>query len=310
MPLLPFVARRALAAVPVAFAVIAVTFAILRLIPGDPVETMLGAEADPGVKAELRERLGLNDPLPVQFGAYLGNVLQGDLGTSFASRRPVADIVTERLPATIVLAFAGVAAGMIVGVPLGILAALRAHRRRSGSPGFMVTTTMLVATPEFLLATLLVFVFAVSFRLLPVAGFGGPQSIILPALALGIPLAGIQARVVRASVLDSLDRDYVRTLLAAGVDHRRIVWRNVMRNAAIPVITLLSVEFARLFGGALIIENIFAWPGLGTVMFESISRRDIPAVQGEILVVALIILLVNLFVDVLYRLIDPRVKLA
>ena len=310
MPLLPFVARRALAAVPVAFAVIAVTFAILRLIPGDPVETMLGAEADPGVKAELRQQLGLNDPLPVQFGAYLGDVLQGDLGTSFASRRPVADIVTERLPATIILAFAGVAAGMLVGVPLGILAAIRAHRRRSGSPGFMVTTTMLVATPEFLLATVLVFVFAVSFRLLPVAGFGGPQSIILPALALGIPLAGIQARVVRASVLDALDRDYVRTLLAAGVDRRRIVWRNVMRNAAIPVITLLSVEFARLFGGALIIENIFAWPGLGTVMFESISRRDIPAVQGEILVVAMIILLVNLFVDVIYRLIDPRVKLA
>jgi ABC-type dipeptide/oligopeptide/nickel transport system permease component len=241
---------------------------------------------------------------------YLGDVLQGDLGQSFASRRPVSDIVTERLPATLILAGAGVGAGMLVGVPLGIAAALRAHRRRNDSPGFMVTTTLLVATPEFLLATVLVFVFAVSLRLLPVAGFSGPQSVVLPALALGIPLAGIQARIVRASVLDALDRDYVRTLLAAGVGTRRVVWRNVMRNAAIPVITLLSVEFGRLFGGALIVENIFAWPGLGTVMFESISRRDIPAVQGEILVVAMLILLVNLIVDVLYRVIDPRVRLA
>ena len=310
MTLLPFIARRVLAALPVAFAVIAVTFAILRLIPGDPVETMLGAEADPAVKAELRNQLGLNDPLPLQFASYVGDVLQGDLGQSFASRRPVIDIVTERLPATIVLAAAGVGAGMLIGVPLGILAALRAHRRRSGSPGFMVTTTLLVATPEFLLATVLVFLFAVSFRLFPVAGFDGPRSVILPAIALGIPLAGIQARIVRASVLDALDRDYVRTLLAAGVDSRRIVWRNVLRNAAIPVITLLSVEFGRLFGGALIVENIFAWPGLGTVMFESISRRDIPAVQGEILVVAMLILFVNLVVDVLYRVIDPRVQLA
>ena len=289
---------------------IAVTFAILRLIPGDPVETMLGPEADPGVKAELREQLGLNDPLPVQFVDYLGDVVRGDLGTSFASRRPVIDIVADRLPATVILATAGVGAGMLVGVPFGIISALRAHRRQSGSPGFMMSTTLLVATPEFLLATVLVFLFAVSFRLFPVAGFDGLRSIILPAFALGIPLAGIQARVVRASVLDALDRDYVRTLLAAGVDSRRVIWRNVLRNAAIPVITLLSVEFGRLFGGALIVENIFAWPGLGTVMFESISRRDIPAVQGEILVVAMLILLVNLVVDVLYRVIDPRVQLA
>lgn len=310
MTLLPFIARRVLAALPVALAVIAVTFLMLRLIPGDPVETMLGPEADPGVKAELRQQLGLNDPLPVQFVAYVADVLQGDLGRSFASRRPVADIVTERLPATLILAAAGVAVGMLISIPLGILAALRAHRRRNGSPGFMLSTTLLVATPEFLLATVLVFIFAVSFRVFPVAGFDGPQSIVLPALALGIPLAGIQARVVRASVLESLDRDYVRTLMAAGVESRRIVRRNVLRNAAIPVITLVAVEFGRLFGGALIVENIFAWPGLGTVMFESISRRDIPAVQGEILVVAMLILVVNLIVDVGYRLVDPRVELA
>jgi ABC-type dipeptide/oligopeptide/nickel transport system permease component len=195
---------------------------------------------------------------------------------------------------------------MLIGVPMGILAALRAHRRRDGSPGFMLSTTMLVATPEFLLATILVFLFALQFRWLPVAGFKGPESIILPALALGIPLAGIQARVVRASVLDALDRDYVRTLLAAGVERRRVIRRNVLRNAAIPVITLVAVEFGRLLAGALIIENIFAWPGLGTVMFDSISRRDIPAVQGEILIVAMIIVAVNLGTDVLHRVIDPR----
>jgi peptide/nickel transport system permease protein/oligopeptide transport system permease protein len=203
-----------------------------------------------------------------------------------------------------------VGTGLALGLPLGIAAALRGRRRSGQSPGFLIGTTLLVATPEFLLATALVFVFAVSFRLLPVAGLAGPQSILLPALALGIPLAGIQARVVRASVLDALQRDYVRTLIAAGVPERRVIWRNVLRNAAIPIVTLLGVEFGRLLGGALIVENIFAWPGLGTVMFDSISRRDIPAVQGEILVVAMIILLVNLIVDILYRIIDPRLARA
>jgi ABC-type dipeptide/oligopeptide/nickel transport system permease component len=310
MSLFAFVVRRSLSAVPVAFAVIAVTFGILHLIPGDPVETIMGAEGDPAVKALLREQLGLNDPLPVQFVRYLGDVLQGDLGRSFVARRAVSDIIGERLQATLVLAGAGVGTGLAIGLPLGIAAALRAHRRRGRSPAFLVGTTLLVATPEFLLATALVFVFAVSFRLLPVAGLEGPQSVILPALALGIPLAGVQARVVRASVLDALQRDYVRTLLAVGVPQRRVIWRNVLRNAAVPIVTLLSVEFGRLLGGALIVENVFAWPGLGTVMFDSISRRDIPAVQGEILVVAMIILLVNLAVDILYRLIDPRVARA
>jgi ABC-type dipeptide/oligopeptide/nickel transport system permease component len=306
MSLLLFVLRRSLSAIPVAIAVIAVTFGILHLIPGDPVETIMGTESDPAVKALLREQLGLNDPLPVQFLRYVGDVVQGDLGRSFVARRPVADIVEERLKATLLLALAGVGAGLAIGLPLGVAAALRAHRRRGRSPAFLVGTTLLVATPEFLLATALVFVFAVSFRLLPVAGLEGPQSIILPALALGIPLAGVQARVVRASVLDALQRDYVRTLIAAGVPEHRVIWRNVLRNAAIPIVTLLSVEFGRLLGGALIVENIFAWPGLGTVMFDSISRRDIPAVQGEILVVAMVILMVNLGVDILYRIIDPR----
>ncbi len=310
MSLLAFVLRRSIAALPVAFAVVAVTFGILHLIPGDPVETIMGAESDPAVKALLREQLGLNDPLPVQFFRYVDDVLHGDLGRSFVARRPVSDIIGERLQATLLLAGAGVGTGLVIGLPLGIAAALRAHRRRGRSPAFLVGTTLLVATPEFLLATALVFVFAVSFRLLPVAGLEGPQSVILPALALGIPLAGIQARVVRASVLDALARDYVRTLMAAGVPEHRVIWRNVLRNAAIPIVTLLSVEFGRLLGGALIIENVFAWPGLGTVMFDSISRRDIPAVQGEILVIAMIILLVNLAVDILYRLIDPRVARA
>ncbi|MEV4136993.1 ABC transporter permease [Dactylosporangium sp. NPDC049742] len=310
MSFVRFVARRVLVTVPAALAVLVITFAMIRLVPGDPVQVIAGTNLDPQVAEELREQLGLNDPLLVQFFTYLGNVLHGDLGTSFLTRQPVADVVAERLPNTLMLTAAGVLAGLLLSLPIGIASALRDAKRRRAGLSFTTVTTMLVATPDFLLATVLATVFAVYLQIFPVAGAESWTSIVLPALALGIPLAGIQARVVRASVLDAVGRPFVRTLRAVGVPQRRLLTRNVLPNASIPVVTLLSVEFGRLLAGALIVENIFSWPGLGTTIFDSIGRRDLPAVQGEILVVALLILGINLFIDVVYRIIDPRIGLS
>lgn len=307
-----FIARRVLAVVPVALAVIAATFAMIHLVPGDPVVVIMGVDADPQRIAEAREALGLDRALPVQFFDYLGDVVRGDLGTSFFTRQPVSELVLEKLPQTLQLAVAGIGMALLISTPLGVIAATREHRRsrRSGdNAGFTLWTSILVATPDFLIGTLLVYLFAVRFRWFPVAGTDGFKSIVLPALALGLSLAGIQARVVRASVLESLDRPFVRTLRAVGIDERRIHFRHVLRNASIPVLTLLSVEFGRLLAGALIVENIFARPGLGTLIVDSISRRDLPAIQGEILVVAVIILGINMLMDIGAATIDPRVEL-
>lgn len=307
-----FVVRRLLTLIPVALAVIAAAFGMIHLIPGDPAIIILGVDADPERIGEAREALGLNDPLPVQFWNYLKDLLGGDLGTSFFTRQPVLEVVLDKLPQTTMLALAGIGAALLISTPLGVIAALRSHRRgRAGGDqtAFTMTTSILVATPDFLMGTLLVYFFAVRNRWFPVAGSEGAMSLVLPAFALGISLAGIQARVVRASVLASIDGPYVRTLRAIGVSERRIQTRHVMRNAAIPVLTLLSVEFGRLLAGALIVENIFARPGLGTLVVDSISRRDIPAIQGSILVIALVILVVNMLMDIVAAAIDPRLEL-
>ena len=310
MSLAHFVARRVLVTVPAALAVLVITFAMIRLVPGDPVQVIAGTNLDPRVAEELRHQLGLDEPVLVQFFDYLGNVLRGDLGTSFLTQQPVTQIIGERLPYTLLLTAAGVAAGLLLSLPIGVVTALRDARRRSSGLTFTAATTMFVATPDFLLGTVLATVLAVYIQVFPVAGAQSWDSIVLPALALGIPLAGIQARIIRTSVLDVVNRPFVRTLRAVGVSQRRLLAHNVLPNASIPVITLLSVEFGRLLAGALIVENIFAWPGLGTVIFESIGRRDLPAVQGEILVVALLILGINLVIDIVYRLIDPRIGLT
>lgn len=307
-----FLIRRALAAVPVVLAVITATFAIIHLVPGDPVQVIMGVDADPQRIAEARQALGLDRPVAIQFADYLGGVLTGDLGTSFFTRQPVLELVLEKVPQTLQLAAAGLGMALIISTPLGVLAATREHQRgRKGGEqtAFTMWTSILVATPDFLIGTILVYLFAVRIRWFPVAGSEGFSSIVLPALALGLSPAGIQARVLRASVLESMDSPFVRTLRSAGISERRIHFRHVLSNASIPVLTLLSVQFGRLLAGALIIENVFARPGLGTLIVDSISRRDLPAIQGEILVVAIIILIVNMLMDVQAAVIDPRVEL-
>jgi ABC-type dipeptide/oligopeptide/nickel transport system permease component len=307
MSFLSYATRRALATISVLILVIVASFAILHLVPGDPVEVILAAAPhDQATSDKLRQALGLNDSLWVQLGRYVANVLQGNLGTSYVSGQPVAQVVTERLPNTLILAFLGVVVGMLIGLPLGLLAAVRGHSTKGPGVRFNLATSALIATPDFLLATALAFVFAVWLGVFPVAGISGPTSFILPSLALGIPLAGVQARVIRAGLDDVLKQDFVRTLRSAGLRERRLIVRNVLRNALVPAVALLGVEFARLLGGTLIVENVFAWPGIGTVLFTSISQRDLPAVQGEILSIAVVIVLISFGVDVATRMIDPR----
>jgi len=310
MRFLIFVAGRVLLSVPALLGVLVVTFAIIHLVPGDPIDVLGGVNLDPAVAEQLRERLGLNRPLPVQFFGFLTDLLQGDLGTSYVTKQPVAQIVADRLPYTVALAGAGVGFGLMFSLPAGIIAAWRESRGAKGGAGFTLGTTILLAVPDFLFGTLLVTIFGVYIQIFPVAGANSWNSIVLPAMALGLPLAGIQARVIRTNMLETMARPFVRTLRAAGVPENRILIRSVFRNASLPVVTLLSVEFGRLLAGALVVENIFAWPGLGTTIFTAITNRDLPAIQGQLLVIALIILLVNLFIDVLYRIIDPRIGLA
>lgn len=289
-------------------AVLVVTFAMLQLVPGNVVNVITGPSTPPSVARQLAHELGLDRPLPVQFWNYVTGLLHGQLGTSYVSQQPVSQIIGEHLPATLELTGLGVLIGVTLAIPLGMFAAMRSYAKgRNSGLGFTFSMTICASTPDFLLGTILAFLFAVTLQLFPVAGDTSWDSIILPALALGIPLAGIQSRVVRASTLTALSQPFGRTLRAAGVSERRVLLASVLPNASIPLITLLSVDFGRLLAGALVVENVFAWPGLGTVIFDSINNRDIPAVQSEILVLAAIIVLVNLVVDILYRVIDPRI---
>ncbi len=310
MRFLIFVAGRVLLSVPALLGVLVVTFAIIHLVPGDPIDVLGGVNLDPVVAEQLREQLGLNRPIHEQFLGFLTDVLQGDIGTSYVTKQPVAQIVADRLPYTIALAGAGVGFGLMFSLPAGIIAAWRESRGAKTGAGFTLGTTILLAVPDFLFGTLLVTIFGVYIQIFPVAGANSWNSIVLPAMALGLPLAGIQARVIRTNMLETMARPFVRTLRAAGVPENRILVRSVFRNASLPVVTLLSVEFGRLLAGALVVENIFAWPGLGTTIFTAITNRDLPAIQGQLLVIAVIILLVNLLIDVLYRIIDPRIGLA
>lgn len=300
--------RRLLGAVPAAFAVVVVTFLMIRLVPGDPVQVMAGTTLDPESTERIRAQLGLDKSLLRQFIDYVGGLMRGDLGESYITDQAVNSIVRQRIPNTLKLTFGGLLAALIISLPLGVIAGIRDRRQRGAKVGFTVATTLLVATPDFLLATILSTVFAVYLTWFPVAGADSWDSIVLPALALGIPLAGVQARVIRSGVSDAQALPFVRTLRAAGAPERTVIARHILPNASIPLITLLSVEFGRLLAGALIVESIFAWPGLGSTLFDSIGRRDFPAVQGEILVIALMILVVNLLIDIAYRLIDPRIE--
>src|SRR5208283_3795447 len=300
--------HRFLLTVPALWLVLTLVFLLIHIVPGDPVEQMLGEGAAPGQVAELRHSLGLDRPLPVQYGRYLWEVAHGDLGQSFKFQAPVRRVISERYPATMQLAFLALLVCAVIAIPAGVISA---HRRgHVADRAVSVFTLFGLAVPNFALGPLLITFFSIQLGWLPVSGRGGPLNYILPAATLGAALAAILTRMVRGAMLEELSSDYVRTARAKGLSISAVLVRHALRNALIPIITILGLQFGTLLAGTIVTETIFSWPGIGRLTVQAISSLDYPLLQGCILVIALSYVLVNLLTDVLYSFIDPRVRLS
>ncbi|WP_219418953.1 ABC transporter permease [Pseudonocardia nigra] len=307
------VLRRVLAVLPTLLGVLVVTFLVVHMIPGDPVRALLGDQATAEQIARTRQDLGLDQPLVTQFVDYLARLLRGDLGVSIASRQPVAEQITARLPATATLAIAGVLLSVVFGVPLGILGATL--RGRFADFVTLVISSFGVAAPPFWVGILLSTAFAINLGWLPAIGGGEPgdtgsilRALVLPAVALGLSGMALVARMTRSSMLDVLSEDYVRTARAKGLDERAVIYKHALRNAAIPIVTVIGLNFGHLLGGTIVMETVFARPGIGKLLLDAILGRDYPVVQGVTLVIAVSFVLVNLLTDLTYPYFDPRLK--
>jgi ABC-type dipeptide/oligopeptide/nickel transport system permease component len=301
-----YLTRRLLLTVPVLIGVATLVFALIHLVPGDPVQAMLGDSASPQDVADVRARLGLDRPLYVQYGTFLAGLAHGNLGTSLRTNQPVAAAIAERLPATFELAFAAMAVAVAVALPLGVIAAVRA-----GTPVDAAATTLAlvgISIPNFWLGPLLAIIFSIELGWLPVSGRGTPAHLVLPAVTLGAPLAAVLARMTRASVIEELRELYVLAARARGVSRLRAIVRHALRNSLIPIVTVLGLQFGAVLTGAVITETIFAWPGVGRLLIQSINFRDYPLVQGCILLIAVTYVAVNLVTDLVYGLLDPRIR--
>ena len=292
----------------VIFGVVLLTFLLIHLVPGDPVEVMLGESVSVTDRAQLRADLGLDKPLVQQFGTYLAKVSQGDFGRSIHSKTPIIELIKTRYPATLKLAFLSLIIGLSLGIPLGIYAALKAGHWQD----LVVTivSVRLSAMPAFWLGPMLMLIFAVWLGWLPVSGMENNNSIILPALTLGFGLSAILTRMTRTSLLEVLNDDYIRTARAKGLTESSVILRHALRAALLPIITIVGLQMGSLLAGTVITETIFSWDGIGRLLVESIEKRDYPVTQACVLVVALSYVLVNLLTDTLYKLADPRVKFA
>jgi ABC-type dipeptide/oligopeptide/nickel transport system permease component len=303
-----YLLRRFALTLPAIWLVLTMVFFLIHIVPGDPVEQMLGEGAAPGQAAQLRHSLGLDRPLYVQYGRYLADVVRGDLGQSFKFQAPVRHVIFERYPATLQLAFLALLVCAAIAIPAGVIAA---HRRGSNEDRAIGVLTLLgLAVPNFALGPLLITLFSIKLGWLPVSGRGGALNYILPAATLGAALAAILTRMVRSSMLEELSSDYVRTARAKGLSTAAVLLRHALRNALIPIITILGLQFGTLLAGTIVTETIFSWPGIGRLTVMAISSRDYPLLQGCILVIALSYVLVNLLTDVFYAFIDPRVRLS
>jgi len=292
----------------VVFGVLLLTFLLIHLVPGDPVEVMLGDSVTVADRVQLRAELCLDQPLIQQFGTYLAKLAHGDFGRSIHTKTPIVELIKTRYPATLKLAFLSLLIGLSIGLPLGIYAALKAGKWQD----LIVTivSVRLSAMPAFWLGPMLMLIFAVWLGWLPVSGMESNASIMLPALTLGLGLSAILTRMTRTSLLEVLHDDYIRTARAKGLTEANVIIRHALRAALLPIITIVGLQMGSLLAGTVITETIFSWDGIGRLLVESIEKRDYPVTQACVLVVALSYVLVNLLTDILYRLADPRVKLA
>lgn len=312
--MLTYALQRLLQAIPTLILSTIVVFLIIRLVPGDPVRTMVGFDASKEEVEAMRVSLGLDQPLPVQYVRWLGRVVQGDLGKSLVNKFPVRELILSSLPATIELAAVAFLVSLVVSLPLGIFAALRA----GSLPDYLISflAAIYLGTPNFWVGILYIMLFSITLQILPPSGrvpltenpIAGLPFLVLPALTLALPLAMVQMRFIRASMLEVLNQDYIRTARAKGLRERLVLVRHSLRNALIPIVTVLGIQFGHLLGGAVIVESLFAWPGVGRLLVSSIGDRDYAVTQGGLLYLVGIFLLVNIAVDLLYGIIDPRIR--
>ncbi len=302
-----FLIRRLLLTIPVLLGVATLVFSLIHLVPGDPAQAMLGDGASPQDIAELRTNLGLDRPLPAQYASFLRAAIAGDLGTSFRTGQPVTRMIAERVPATAELALAAMTVAILLAIPLGIVAAV--WKNTLADHAAMTFTLAGISIPNFWLGPLLAIVFAVELGWLPVSGRGTLAHLVLPAVSLGLALSAILARMTRASLLEELGELYVRAARARGASPAAAVLNHAMRNSLIPLVTIVALQFGAVLTGAVITETIFAWPGIGRLLIQSIGFRDYPMVQGCILLIAVTYVTVNLVTDILYGVLDPRIRL-
>ena len=302
-----FLLRRFLLLIPVIFGVVSLVFILIHLIPGDPIDLMLGDSALSADRDALREQMGLNRPLGEQYVFYLKGILHGDLGTSIHSKRPVLDEIMERFPATVELMLGAMAMTLLLALPLGVYSALEQGRWQDQSA--MLVSLLGVSIPNFWLGPMLILLFSIHLDWLPVNERGTWLHLILPSVTLGTALASILSRITRSSVIETLSTDYVRTARSKGLSESRVVIVHALRNALIPVVTVIGLQVGVLLSGAIITEYIFDWPGLGNLMINAINTRDYPLVQGCVLVISGSYVVINLLTDFSYAFLDPRIRL-
>ena len=302
-----YLMRRLLSTIPVLFGVLLLVFSMLHLVPGDPVKMMLGEfQTSPEQIAKLQSQLHLNEPLPQQFVRYVWNVLHGDLGTSIRSNKPVTQEIMDNLPSTLQLALAGLLIAGVLGITLGVLAAVKQYSWLD--VGSMLVALIGISMPSFWLGLLFIFAFSLKFRLFPATGGGDLKHLVLPAVTLGLGAAAIIARLTRSSMLEVMRNEYVTTARAKGIRESRVIIRHALKNALIPVVTIFGLQFGQLLAGTVVIETVFGRPGIGRLIVDAILNKDFPLVQGIVLVVAVSYVIVNLIVDLVYAFLDPRIR--
>lgn len=304
--MLTFLGRRLLLAVPTLFGVLTVVFLLLYVAPGDPVQAMVGEQADSATVARLRRELKLDASLPVQFGHYVSGIARGDLGRSYITNRRIVDDIAERFPKTLLLALSAMTIAVLLGVGIGVACAVKPNgwfdRLALGC------TYLGISFPVYWVGLLFIVLFAVTLRWLPASGYGSPRFLVLPALTLGMRSIAYLARITRSSMLEVFGADHIRTARAKGLSEGAVRWRHALRNALIPVVTVIGLDFGAYLTGSILTETIFSWPGIGRYVVQAISRRDLPAVQGAVLFLSFVFVLVNVLTDLAYQRVDPRVR--
>ena len=303
-----FLARRLAASLFILLGVSIVTFALTFMIPADPVAMIAGRNSTPQVRDQIRQQLGLDRPLPEQYVRYLGRLVQGDLGKSYARKTDVGDLIASRLPPTLLLMLGAIIAELLIGIPAGIYAASR--RGRLGDRVAMTLSFASVSTPQFVVGLTLLYLFAYLLSWFPLGGYGSLWHLILPALTLGLAGGGWYSRMMRSSMIEVLRHDYIRTARAKGMSEWRVILHHGLRNAILPVVAMIGLDIGIFMSGVVVVENVFGWPGIGQLMWQAIQSLDIPIIMGVTTVAAVFIVLGNLVADLLAPLIDPRIRLG